>query len=83
MIDITNIVIFQVMPVWLTTSLLTLLLALLSVKLVGRGLITWRKETEAKAKESNRHSRDAVEQPLLADADARRERLDLLLGAPH
>ena len=59
----------QVLPSWLTTVLLALLLTFISYKLITRGFITWHSESLAQ-----QHQRldvdgqdDGLEQPLLQD----------------
>lgn len=49
----------KVLPAWLTTVLLGALLTFITYKLVVRGVITWRNETEHK------HEEDEQRQPLL------------------
>ncbi len=60
----------QVLPPWLTTVLLSALLALLSSKLIHRGVLTYRSETKALAlaARENEELNAALEAPLLEGA---------------
>ena len=49
----------KVLPAWMTTVLLGLLLTFITYKLVVRGVITWRHESEEK------HDEEHQRQPLL------------------
>lgn len=51
----------QVLPAWLTTVLLGALLTFITYKLVVRGVITWRSETQ------QHHQDDEQRQPLLTE----------------
>ncbi len=57
----------QVLPPWLTTVLLSLLLGLLAAKLIHRGVLTFASESRQQALEAhqNEELNAALEAPLL------------------
>ncbi len=58
----------QVLPSWMTTLLLAILLTYISYKLLARGFITWDSEShELHDQESHNHVQNRIQEPLLQD----------------
>jgi len=64
----------QILPSWMTTVLLALLLTFISYKLLVRGFITWHSESteflELQNQGLHHDGQDGLEQPLLQDRSA-------------